>query len=94
MARKRKLPPGLWKRGNVYYARFSAGGRLVRTGKSVNYHAKITDLIEQHQPAPPGAPNAYLLMVEASSVLRDVRDAMANVTTGERIRPPDHPMAC
>jgi len=29
MARERKLPKGMWNRGLVYYARFSAGGRMV-----------------------------------------------------------------
>ena len=37
MARKRKLPQGLWKRGATYYARFSAGGRLVRKKLSSDY---------------------------------------------------------
>lgn len=30
MPRTRKLPDGLWKRGDTYYARFRANGRLVR----------------------------------------------------------------
>lgn len=30
MARKRKLPDGMWQRGKVYYARFRANGRVVR----------------------------------------------------------------
>ena len=37
MARKRKLPQGLWKRGKVYYARFSSGDRLVRKKLSSDY---------------------------------------------------------
>ena len=37
MARTKKLPPGLWKRGNTYYARFSAGGRRVRKKLSSDY---------------------------------------------------------
>ena len=30
MARTKKLPKGLWKRGNIYYARFRHGGRMVQ----------------------------------------------------------------
>ena len=30
MPRPRTFPPGLWKRGDTYYARFRAQGRLVR----------------------------------------------------------------
>ena len=30
MARRRSLPSGLWKRGNIYYSCFRAGGRLIR----------------------------------------------------------------
>jgi integrase len=39
MPRERKLPPGLWKRGRVYYARFRANGRLVRKRLSTDFCA-------------------------------------------------------
>lgn len=37
MARKKKLPPGMWQRGNTYYARFSKNGRLVRKRLSTDF---------------------------------------------------------
>jgi hypothetical protein len=37
MPRKRKLPLGLWKRGDTYYAKFSHGGRTVRKRLSSDY---------------------------------------------------------
>ncbi len=37
MARQRKLPPGMWLRGRVYYARFRAHGRLVRQRLSTDF---------------------------------------------------------
>ncbi len=39
MSRQRKLPSGMWKRGNTYYARFRANGRLVRERLSTDYRA-------------------------------------------------------
>lgn len=39
MARQRKLPPGLWKRGNIYYARFSANGQPIRKKLSSDFKA-------------------------------------------------------
>ena len=39
MARQPKLPPGMWKRGDTYYARFRANGRLVRKRLSTNLEA-------------------------------------------------------
>ena len=30
MTSQQNLPPGMWKRGRVYYARFRAGGREIR----------------------------------------------------------------
>ncbi|MBW3599058.1 MAG: site-specific integrase [Planctomycetes bacterium] len=39
MPRKRKLPDGLWERNGVYYARFRAGGRLIRKRLSTNLDA-------------------------------------------------------
>lgn len=37
MSRNRKLPPGMWKRGSVYYARFHKNGRLVRKRLSTSF---------------------------------------------------------
>ena len=37
MPRPRKLPPGLWKRGDTYYARFRAQGRLIRKKLATNF---------------------------------------------------------
>jgi len=37
MARKTKLPPGMWQRGQTYYARFSSQGRLVRKRLSTDF---------------------------------------------------------
>ncbi|MCA9265817.1 MAG: site-specific integrase [Planctomycetales bacterium] len=37
MPRERKLPPGLWKRGHVYYARFRCDGVLVRQRLSSDF---------------------------------------------------------
>ncbi len=37
MARKTKLPAGMWQRGQVYYARFSSQGRLVRKRLSTDF---------------------------------------------------------
>ena len=42
MPRQRKLTAGMWKRGNTYYARFRAGGRLVRKRLSSDYTAAVT----------------------------------------------------
>jgi integrase len=39
MARKRRLPSGIWLRGIVYYARFRAGGRLIRKRLSTDLRA-------------------------------------------------------
>ncbi len=39
MARKRKLPEGLWERNGTYYARFRGGGRLVRKRLSSDFDA-------------------------------------------------------
>ncbi len=39
MPRQRKLPSGMWKRADTYYARFRAGGRLVRKRLSTDYDA-------------------------------------------------------
>src|SRR4051794_31520650 len=39
MSRQRKLPSGIWKRGDAYYARFRAGGRLVRKRLSTDFDA-------------------------------------------------------
>lgn len=39
MARPKKLPDGMYKRGKVYYARFRAGGRQIRKRLSTNYTA-------------------------------------------------------
>ena len=39
MARTKRLPPGLWKRGNVYYARFKAHGREYRDRLSKDFDA-------------------------------------------------------
>lgn len=39
MARPKKLPPGLWLRDGVYYARFRANGRLIRKKLSTNLDA-------------------------------------------------------
>ena len=44
MARPRKLPAGMWQRGNTYYARFRAGGRLVRERLSSDFKAAVTML--------------------------------------------------
>jgi integrase len=47
MSRKRKLPPGLWKRGDNYYARFRHGGRLIRKKLSSDFDAAcdiLTDI--------------------------------------------------
>ncbi len=37
MARKSKMPAGMWQRGQVYYARFSSQGRLVRKRLSTDF---------------------------------------------------------
>jgi len=37
MARKTKLPAGMWLRGQTYYARFSSQGRLVRKRLSTDF---------------------------------------------------------
>ncbi len=37
MPRQRKLPCGMWQRGDVYYARFRANGREVRERLSTDY---------------------------------------------------------
>ena len=37
MARKRKLPSGLWDRDGTYWCRFRAGGRLIRERLSTDY---------------------------------------------------------
>ena len=39
MAQPRKLPPGLWKRGATYYARFRADGRMIRRKLSSDFDA-------------------------------------------------------
>ena len=39
MPRQRQLPSGMWRRGNTYYARFRANGRLVRKRLSTDYRA-------------------------------------------------------
>jgi integrase len=39
MPRERKLPPGLWKRGRVYHARFRAGGMEIRKRLSTDFKA-------------------------------------------------------
>lgn len=39
MARKRNLPPGMWLRGNVYWACFRAHGRLVRERLSTDFRS-------------------------------------------------------
>ena len=46
MPRERKLPPGLWRRGRTYFARFRAGGRLVRKRLSTDFDAACTLLNE------------------------------------------------
>lgn len=46
MPRPRKLPDGLWKRGDTYYARFRANGRLVRKKLSSNYNVACDLLTE------------------------------------------------
>ncbi|MCH7688420.1 MAG: hypothetical protein IH899_17350, partial [Planctomycetes bacterium] len=37
MARKTKLPAGMWQRGQTYYARFSSQGRQVRKRLSTDF---------------------------------------------------------
>ena len=37
IARKAKLPPGMWQRGQTYYARFSSQGRQVRKRLSTDF---------------------------------------------------------
>lgn len=37
MPRKKTLPPGMWQRGRVYYARFRKNGRLVRRRLSTSF---------------------------------------------------------
>lgn len=37
MARPRKLPPGIWQRGDTYYARLRVGGRLIRKRLSSDF---------------------------------------------------------
>ena len=45
MARKTKLPRGMWQRGQTYYARFSTQGRLVRKRLSTDFAtAKLMQL--------------------------------------------------
>lgn len=47
MARERKLPQGMWKRGNVYYARFRFEGELIRQKLSSDFRVAsemLTDL--------------------------------------------------
>ena len=39
MPRQRKLPSGMWKRGDAYYGRFRAGGRLVGQRLSSDFEA-------------------------------------------------------
>lgn len=39
MSRERKMPPGMWKRGRVYFARFRASGREVRKRLSTDFRA-------------------------------------------------------
>lgn len=46
MSRTRKLPPGLWKRGEFYYARFRHGGRLIRKKLSSDFDAAKDILTE------------------------------------------------
>lgn len=46
MARKKKLPSGMWKRGNTYYARFRAHGQQVRERLSTNLEVATTMLTE------------------------------------------------
>ncbi len=46
MPRKRVLPAGMWSRGQVYYARFRANGRLVRKRLSTDFDAACTLLNE------------------------------------------------
>lgn len=41
MPRQRKLPKGLWKRGDAYYSRFRASGRLVRKYLSTNFDVAV-----------------------------------------------------
>ncbi len=47
MARERKLPSGMWKRGNVYYARYRCDGELIRQKLSTDFRVAcemLTDL--------------------------------------------------
>lgn len=39
MPRERKLPTGMWKRGDTYYCRFRANGQLVRKRLSTDFRA-------------------------------------------------------
>lgn len=46
MAGQRKLPPGMWLRGNTFFARFRANGRLVRKRLSADFRVACELLIE------------------------------------------------
>ena len=46
MPRQRQLPSGMWKRGDTYYARFRANGRLVRKRLSTDFRAACEMLNE------------------------------------------------
>jgi hypothetical protein len=46
MPRTKKLPLGLWKRGEFYYARFRHNGRLIRKKLSSDFRAACDILAE------------------------------------------------
>lgn len=44
MARKKKLPEGMWQRGKVYYARFRHNGKLIRKKLDTDFEAACEEL--------------------------------------------------
>jgi integrase len=68
--RRRKLPSGMWLRGNAYYARFRANGRVVRKKLSTDYRVACELLAEMQA----RAARADFGIIDNNVPLDEVRD--------------------
>ena len=80
MPRERRLPPGMWKRGNVYYARFRSDGELIRQRLSSDFRVAcemLTDLkLGAYRREKGEISNDYLIASLSSEWLRSIEQTL------------------
>ncbi len=89
MPRERKLPPGMWKRGDVYYSRFRSDGQVVRQRLSTDFRVAcqmLTDLrLGRYRRANGELSNDYTLELLSKEYFRSI-DQTLNPSTVQRYR--------